>query len=191
MWFRARGEMILSTDEGMPHLVGIAVDITEEKLIADSRKDGRYPRPGSGRNAGGGLCPVRQPVAARHGELEIPESSGAAARTDNPRDAAGRDRTRKRKPPCGYGAARHLLPGNRARAAMKMQLDDGRWFHINERPTRDGGEGGDRVRHFSAQDLRGDAAPNYKALEISVNDLERSKAALQMQALQLAEMAER
>jgi two-component system, cell cycle sensor histidine kinase PleC len=196
LWFRARGERIESNDGELPHLVGIAVDITDEKKLAESRKtsdarvreavetlseafalfdeksrlvlaNSKYQSllalPPELMSPGTSLKTIKAASSARHTNIEIIQDSCP------------------QQDPCPQTGSR----------SYEMRLVDERWFRMNERPTRDGGSvsiGSDISAHKLYEQALAD---KNTALENSVNDLERSRAALQMQALQLAEMAER
>ncbi len=72
--------------------------------------------------------------------------------------------------------------------SYEIRLAGGRWFQVNERATKDGGHvsvSSDITAHKAYEES---LAASNTVLERTVEDLERSRAALQRQAIQLAEL---
>jgi two-component system, cell cycle sensor histidine kinase PleC len=190
LWFRARGERITNQDGDMPHMVGIVVDITEEKRLADGRKtdDSRVREAVETLSEAFALFDADSRLVLANSKfqslLALPDDMVHPGTLLSVIETASQGRQ------IDSAFERDCCPVTGSRS-YELQLGDGRWFHVNERPTRDGGRvsiGSDISAHKAYEQTLAD---NNNRLELSVNDLERSKAALQMQALQLAEMAER
>jgi two-component system, cell cycle sensor histidine kinase PleC len=190
MWFRARGERIANPGEDMPHMVGIVVDITEEKHLAEGRKtdDSRVREAVETLSETFALFDAQSRLVLANSKyqslLALPDELVSPGTLLHTIEAASKMHH------VDTELAPHCCPETGARS-YEMRLTDGRWIHVNERPTRDGGHvsiGSDISAHKAYERELGD---NNRRLELSINELERSKAALQMQALQLAEMAER
>jgi two-component system cell cycle sensor histidine kinase PleC len=79
-------------------------------------------------------------------------------------------------------------PGART---FEAQLDDGSWLHISERRTKDGGyvSVGTDITRIKAHEQK--LVDNDLRLRATVIDLKRSQAALERQAIELADLAEK
>src|SRR6201994_4310961 len=79
-------------------------------------------------------------------------------------------------------------PGART---FEAQLDDGSWLHISERRTKDGGyvSVGTDITRIKEHEQR--LIDNDLRLRANVVDLKRSQSALERQALELADLAEK
>ncbi len=190
MWFRARGERIANPEAETPHMVGIVVDITEEKRLAEGRKtdDSRVREAVETLSEAFALFDSQSRLVLANSKfqslLALPDQLVA------PGTLLGAIEEASLAHAVDSAFMRDCCPVTGGHS-YELQLADGRWFHVNEKPTGDGGRvsiGSDISAH-KIYELT--LADKNRVLELSVNDLERSKAALQMQALQLAEMAER
>ncbi|MCC0017399.1 MAG: PAS domain S-box protein [Rhodobiaceae bacterium] len=78
-----------------------------------------------------------------------------------------------------------------APASYLCQLDDGRWLNVSERRTRDGGivSVGTDITELKQHEER--LVDSERTLLATVADLQRSRQALQVQAQQLVELADR
>ena len=81
-----------------------------------------------------------------------------------------------------------MAPGART---FEAQLDDGSWLHISERRTKDGGyvSVGTDITRIKEHEQK--LVDNDLRLRATVIDLKRSRAALERQALELADLAEK
>src|SRR6202034_1855925 len=79
-------------------------------------------------------------------------------------------------------------PGGRT---FEAQLDDGSWLHISERRTKDGGyvSVGTDITRIKEHEQK--LVDNDLRLRATVIDLNRSQIALEQQALELADLAEK
>ncbi len=187
VWIRARGE--LTRDSESPHLVGIAVDVTEQKAQGEKQAtaDLRVRDAIETISEAFALFDAQQnlviantkyqrlldlpPEFARTGVslIDILERSNS--------DSIALEQT----------ISECEITGNRS---YEMNLTDGRWFQVNERATKDGGHvsiSSDITAHKAYEESL--AASNV-VLETTVEDLELSRGALQKQAITLAELAE-
>src|SRR5581483_12163510 len=80
------------------------------------------------------------------------------------------------------------LPGART---FEAQLDDGRWVHISERRTKDGGyvSVGTDITPIKRHEEK--LIESEKRLLATVNDLRKTQQTLEYQAQQLAELAQK
>ena len=81
-----------------------------------------------------------------------------------------------------------MAPGART---FEAQLEDGNWLHISERRTKDGGyvSVGTDITRIKEHEQK--LVDNDLRLRATVIDLQRSRAALERQALELADLAEK
>ena len=79
-------------------------------------------------------------------------------------------------------------PGART---FEAQLDDGKWLHISERRTKDGGfvSVGTDITRIKEHEQK--LVENDLRLRATVTDLKRSQTALERQAIELADLAEK
>jgi two-component system cell cycle sensor histidine kinase PleC len=190
LWLRARCELARQEDQGGLHLIGIAVDITEQKTLvertvaADLRlrdaietipeafvlwdADNRLVLCNSNFQELHHLPDEAVQVGARY------ESIVAAGKKPILRTAAASDDAQQ--------------PGA---GTFEVQLDDGRWMHISERRTKDGGyvSVGTDITKIKLHEQK--LVEGEKRQAHTINDLRKSQEALQLQAGQLADLAEK
>src|SRR5712671_7015675 len=143
VWLRARCEIIRQRDGADPHLIGIAVDITEQKdlmektIAADLRlRDAieTIPEAFVLWDAENRLVLCNSNFQALH---NLPDEAIAAGMPYDEIVAAGR-KPQVRSQSANEHAAGEIASDPGART-FEAQLDDGRWLHISERRTKDGG----------------------------------------------------
>jgi two-component system cell cycle sensor histidine kinase PleC len=137
VWLRARCELVAQPHEGV-HLIGIAVDITEQKTLvektvaADMRlRDAieTIPEAFVLWDADNRLVLCNSNFQELH---DLPEEAIAVGASYESVVAAGRQPVVRNK----VVTSGPTLPGART---FEAQLEDGRWLHISERRTKDGG----------------------------------------------------
>jgi len=190
LWLRARCELARQDDEGGLHLIGIAVDITEQKnlvertVAADLRlRDAIETIP----EAFVLWDADNRLVLCNSNFQELHHLPDAAVQVGAPYEsivAAGK------KPILRTTVTNDdaQLPGA---GTFEVQLDDGRWMHISERRTKDGGYvsvGTDitKIKLHEQKLIEGE-----KRQAQTINDLRKSQEALQLQTEQLADLAEK
>ncbi len=228
VWLRARAELVCDRADQAAHLVGIAVDITEQKLLAEQSatadirlrdaletvseafvlwdKDNRlvmcnskfqrfHNLPNEAILAGSPYAQVMTSGAAPmiQSEIAIDHDDIGSNRSDvmNVIDSKRLERDASGKPVPTFP---HPAPGQRPQAGARTyeaRLADGRWLQINERRTKDGGYvsvGTDitALKHHEEQLM-----DSERRLMATVADLRRSRQTLELQAQQLAELAEK
>jgi two-component system cell cycle sensor histidine kinase PleC len=138
VWLRARCELVRQPGEPGLHLIGIAVDVTEQKglversVAADLRlRDAieTIPEAFVLWDANNRLVLCNSNFQALH---DLPDEAIAAGASYEDVIAAGRKQLIRSKVTTDDMAA----PGART---FEAQLDDGHWLHISERRTKDGG----------------------------------------------------
>jgi two-component system cell cycle sensor histidine kinase PleC len=190
IWLRARCELVRQRGEPGDHLIGIAVDITEQKSLvertvaADLRlRDAveTIPEAFVVWDAENRLVLCNSNFQSLH---NLPEESVASGTPYETVIAAGRkpvvrNRITSEGPP---------LPGART---FEAQLDDGRWLHISERRTKDGGyvSVGTDITALKLHEEK--LMQSEKRLMATVSDLQQSQQTLEYQTQQLADLAEK
>jgi len=190
VWLRARCQATPGDNDSGPHLIGIAVDITEQKnlmernLAADIRlRDAieTIPEAFVLWDAQNRLVLCNSNFQNLH---DLPESTVCAGTAYDDVVAAGR------KPVV------HRKTENESAAALgartfEVCLDDGRWLHISEKRTKDGGYvsvGTD----ITAIKLHEEKLLDSERRQLqTITDLRMSQHALQTQTLELAILAEK
>ncbi len=195
VWLRARCEITRQPDEPGFHLLGIAVDITEQKAMAEqtAAADVRLrdaietiPEAFVLWDADNRLVLCNSNFQALH---DLPDEAIAAGMPYDEIVAAGR------KPQVRTQAAGERAAGDDASdpgaRTFEAQLDDGRWLHISERRTKDGGyvSVGTDITTIKRHEAR--LIDSEQRLIATVADLRSSQQALEFQARQLADLAEK
>jgi two-component system cell cycle sensor histidine kinase PleC len=138
VWLRARCELVAQPNEAGLHLIGIAVDITEQKnllektVTADMRlRDAieTIPEAFVLWDADNRLVLCNSNFQELH---DLPDEAIAAGTSYESVVAAGRQPVVRNK----IASADPAAPGART---FEAQLEDGRWLQISERRTKDGG----------------------------------------------------
>ncbi len=190
VWLRARCELARQDGEAGLHLIGIAVDITEQKSLlekteaADLRlRDAIETIP----EAFVLWDADNRLVLCNSNFQHLHQLRDAAVLPGTPYEqvvAAGR------KPSIRTTIANDdsQPPGART---FEAQLDDGRWMHISERRTKDGGyvSVGTDITKIKLHEQR--LIEGEKRRIATIDDLRKSQQALEQQAEQLADLAEK
>jgi len=190
LWLRARCELARQEGETGLHLIGIAVDITEQKSLvektvaADLRlRDAieTIPEAFVLWDADNRLVLCNSNFQALH---HLPDEAMVAGTPYETVVATGK------KPMIRTTVASDdgQRPGART---FEAQLEDGRWMHISERRTKDGGYvsvGTDitKIKQHEQRLIEGE-----KRRIATIDDLRKSQQALELQAEQLADLAEK
>jgi two-component system cell cycle sensor histidine kinase PleC len=190
VWLRARAELMRDSDDAGQHLVGILVDITDQRMLAEhtAKADARL------RDAVDAiseafvlwdadnrlvLCNSKfQRLHDLSPELVVPGKGYAEVMEGS-------------QPP----VVRHQVVSENAckigARTFEAQLGDGRWLQINERRTKDGGyvSVGTDITALKRQEER--LLQSERQLIATVTDLKKSRQILELQTQQLADLAER
>lgn len=190
IWLRARAELVRDGADNNAHLVGITVDITEQRILAErsATADIRL------RDA---LETVSEVFVLWDKNNRLVMCNSKFQRFHNlPNDAVlpGLPYTQVMANATVPLIQSEIALGSRAQADEKTyeaRLADGRWLQINERRTKDGGYvsvGTDitALKHHEEQLM-----DSEQCLMATVADLRRSRQTLELQAQQLADLAEK
>ena len=189
LWLRVRCELTRQEGEVGPHLIGIAVDITEQKnlvertVAADLRlRDAieTIPEAFVLWDAENRLVLCNSNFQELH---QLPDEAVVAGTSYETIVATGR------KPLIRATVAHDSEP--RGARTFEAQLEDGRWMHISERRTKDGGYvsvGTDitKVKQHEQRLIEGE-----KRQRATIVDLRKSQQALERQTAELADLAEK
>ncbi len=190
IWLQLRCELVAGQSDGSQHLIGIAIDVTEQKSLAQKS--------------------VEADVRLRDAIETIPEAfvlwdaddrlvlcNSHFQRLHKLPDSAV-------KPGTPYETVLEVgsMPEVRSRLAdaagaaqgartFEAQLENGTWLHISERRTKDGGyvSVGTDITRIKEHEQK--LVDNDLRLRASVIDLKHSQAALEKQALELADLAQK
>jgi two-component system, cell cycle sensor histidine kinase PleC len=190
IWLRVRCELSQGAADAGLHLIGIAVDITEQKSLAEKTVEAdlrlrdaieTIPEAFVLWDAGDRLVLCNSHFQRLH---KLPDSAvtpGTSYETVIEVGSMPEVRTRLHE-------TGHHEPGART---FEAQLDDGSWLHISERRTKDGGyvSVGTDITRIKEHEQK--LVDNDLRLRATVNDLKRSQTALERQAIELADLAEK
>jgi two-component system cell cycle sensor histidine kinase PleC len=191
IWLRARCELVRQRGEASDHLIGIAVDITEQKTLvertaaADMRlRDAveTIPEAFVVWDADNRLVLCNSNFQSLH---NLPDESVIAGTPYEVVIADGRKPVVRNRVVNEENAA---LPGART---FEAQLDDGRWLHISERRTKDGGYVSVGMDITALKQHEEKLTQSEKRLMATVTDLRQSQQKLESQTEQLADLAEK
>ncbi len=190
IWLRVRCELSQGAADNGLHLIGIAVDITEQKSLAEKTVEAdlrlrdaieTIPEAFVLWDAGDRLVLCNSHFQRLH---KLPDSAvtpGTSYETVIEVGSMPEVRTRLHE----AGAP---VPGART---FEAQLDDGSWLHISERRTKDGGyvSVGTDITRIKEHEQK--LVDNDLRLRATVIDLKRSQTELERQAIELADLAEK
>ena len=190
IWLRVRCELSQGAADAGLHLIGIAVDITEQKSLAEKTVEAdlrlrdaieTIPEAFVLWDAGDRLVLCNSHFQRLH---KLPDSAVTPGTSYETVIEVGRMpevRTRLHD-------VANRAPGART---FEAQLDDGSWLHISERRTKDGGyvSVGTDITRIKEHEQK--LVENDLRLRATVIDLKRSQTALERQAIELADLAEK
>jgi len=187
IWLRVRCELVPSSGADI-HLIGIAVDITEQKSLAEKTVEAdlrlrdaieTIPESFVLWDAENRLVLCNSYFQRLH---QLPDSAVVPGTPFETVSEVGRMpeiRSRLRQ-------SSGLAPGART---FEAQLDDGRWFNISERRTKDGGYVSVGTDISQIKDHEQKLVENDHQLRATVEDLRHTQGILEQQARELTELA--
>ncbi len=190
VWLRARAELVRERPGSTPHLVGIAVDITEQKALAErtATADMRL------RDA---IESVSEAFVLWDADNQLVMCNSKFQKFHNLSSeavAAGTPYAQvmeKGTPPLIQA---QTALGERPQAGARTyeaRLGDGRWLQINERRTKDGGYVSVGTDITALKRHEEQLMESERRLMATVADLRKSRQTLELQAQQLADLAEK
>jgi two-component system, cell cycle sensor histidine kinase PleC len=190
IWLRVRCELSQGPADSSMHLIGIAVDITEQKSLAEKTVEAdlrlrdaieTIPEAFVLWDAGDRLVLCNSHFQKLHRLPDSAVAPGTSYETIIEVGSMPEVRTRLHE-------TANQAPGART---FEAQLEDGSWLHISERRTKDGGyvSVGTDITRIKEHEQK--LVDNDLRLRATVIDLKRSQAALERQAVELADLAEK
>ncbi len=189
VWLRARAELAEALNQEAPHFVGIAIDITEQKLAVKQNMEAELRLRDAIENISEAfvlwdadnrlvMCnsiyqqfhnlPARVCQPGTHYDIVAKTATEPLVRQRVPKAEADTEEG----------------------TTFEAQLEDGRWLHISERRTKDGGfvSVGTEVTPIKQHEEA--LLKSEKELMDTVRDLERSRMELETQKQRLVELAD-
>jgi len=188
VWLRVRCELSQGTGGNGPHLIGIAIDITEQKSLAEKTVEADLRL----RDA---IETIPEAFVLWDAENRLVLCNSHFKRLHKLPDSAVKQGTSYETvievgsmPEIRTRLPSSLAPGART---FEAQLDDGSWLHISERRTKDGGyvSVGTDITQIKKHEQK--LVDNDMRLTANVIDLKRSQSELERQAQLLAELAQK
>jgi two-component system, cell cycle sensor histidine kinase PleC len=190
VWLRARAELVQDKDDDTRHLIGIAVDVTEQRRLAEqtAAADIRLRDAVDAISeafvlwdADNRLVLCNSKFRTLHDlelDVAIPGCSYAEVMKKGRQHIVQQELPRSERPEAGA-------------RSFEAELGDGRWLQINERRTRDGGyvSVGTDITALKLQEER--LRDSERQLKATISDLRISRQKLEAQTQQLADLAER
>ncbi|HEY3032296.1 MAG TPA: ATP-binding protein [Bradyrhizobium sp.] len=190
IWLRVRCELSHGAADAGMHLIGIAVDITEQKSLAEKTVEAdlrlrdaieTIPEAFVLWDAGDRLVLCNSHFQRLH---KLPDSAVTPGTSyETVIEVGSMPEVCSRLHETGT-----QTPGART---FEAQLEDGSWLHISERRTKDGGyvSVGTDITRIKEHEQK--LVDNDLRLRATVIDLKRSQTELERQALELADLAEK
>ena len=190
IWLRVRCELSQGPSDNGQHLIGIAVDITEQKSLAEKTVEAdvrlrdaieTIPEAFVLWDAEDRLVLCNSHFQRLH---KLPDSAVAPGTSyETVIEVGSMPEVRTR-----LAEKSALAPGART---FEAQLDDGNWLHISERRTKDGGyvSVGTDITRIKEHEQK--LVDNDLRLRATVIDLKHSQTTLEKQALELADLAQK
>ncbi len=188
VWLRARAELVREAPSAELHLVGIAVDISDEKKLAErtATADERL------RDA---IEAVSEAFVLWDADNRLVTCNTKFLKLHNlPAVQAHVGASYSELIACSTSPMTQIALGEGPKSGARSyeaQLADGRWLQINERRTKDGGYVSVGTDITALKRHEEQLMDSERRLMATIADLRRSRQALEAQAQQLAELAER
>ncbi len=198
VWLRARAELSQAPGQDSPNLVGIAIDITEQKRLDKLNQEAELRLKDAIENvseafvlwdADNKLVMCNSKYQQLH-NLPASVCRPGSSYEDVTR-VAREPVVRQRSAVSVETAALTTLPEGSDGNTFEVQLEDGRWLQINERRTKDGGfvSVGTDISNLKMHEEK--LLESERELMNTVRDLQKSRMELEQQSQRLAELAEK
>ncbi len=190
IWTRARAEVVQEPGAASPHLIGIVVDVTEQRQLEESSRTADLRLRDAIETISEAFVlwdSSNELVMCNTNYMELHSLPAARVHAGMPYS----DVMEHARQPV---VTSHIKPADGVPAGSRFyeaQLEDGRWLQISERRTKDGGYvsvGTDiTARKLHEEKLM----DSERRLMATVADLRQSRQKLEYQAQQLVELAEK
>jgi two-component system, cell cycle sensor histidine kinase PleC len=190
VWLRARAALAPGDTQDQPHLIGIVFDITQQKLADQQNLDAELRLKDAIENISEAFVlwdTENQLVLCNSKYQQFHALPASACVPGTPYATV----TQAAKEPI----VRQLVPtaGGESPDAksLEVQLGDGRWLHINERRTKDGGfvSVGTDITALKKQEER--LLLSERTLMMTVRDLQKERLLADQQSQRLADLADK
>ncbi|MCC2111776.1 MAG: PAS-domain containing protein, partial [Hyphomicrobiales bacterium] len=190
IWLRARAERVVEADGATPHLIGIAVDITEQRQLAEhsATADLRLRDAIDAISEAFVLWDAQNKLVMCNSKYQ--KLHDLADGDVNPGTAYSTIMNRGRQPVVNNQIKSEARAEEGART-FEAQIDDGRWLQVNERRTKDGGfvSVGTDITALKRHEEK--LMESERQLMATIADLRQSRQKLETQTQQLVELAEK
>jgi len=190
LWMRMRAEIVTDTVMGGRHLVGIALDVTEQRTLAElnATADMRLRDAVEAISEAFVLWDTGNRLVLCNSKFRDLHALGS--------DVAVPGRRYSEIMGCGVLPSirremRELEHAGATARTFEAELTDGRWLQISERRTKDGGYVSVGTDITSLKRHQEQLVASERELIATVKDLKRSRRTLELQTQQLADLAER
>jgi two-component system cell cycle sensor histidine kinase PleC len=190
IWLRARAELVQEEGAATPRLIGIAVDVTEQRQMAErsAAADLRLADAIEAISEAFVLWDADNRLVTCNSKFR--RLHGLAAEPVPPGIPYADLMSRGRLPIVQAELPLDERPSSGART-YEAQLADGRWLQVNERRTKDGGYVSVGTDITKLKEHEEQLVQSERRLIATVTDLKKSRHTLEVQAQQLADLAER
>ncbi|WP_264044957.1 PAS domain-containing sensor histidine kinase [Methylobacterium flocculans] len=190
IWMRVRAEIVPDAADGGRHLVGIALDVTEQRTLAElnATADMRLRDAVEAISEAFVLWDTGNRLVLCNSKFRHLHALSAEDATPGKRYAEIMGRGVL--PPVRR-ELRDLEPSGATARTFEAELTDGRWLQISERRTKDGGYVSVGTDITSLKRHQEQLVRSERELIETVRDLKRSRRTLELQTQQLADLAER
>jgi two-component system, cell cycle sensor histidine kinase PleC len=189
VWLRARCELSAAPGEEAPHLVGIVIDITEQKMVDRLNQEAELRLKDAIENISEAfvLWDADNQLVMCNSKYQQFHNLPASVCVPGTRYE---DLTGAAREPL----VRQRLAGSAADgegSTFEVRIEDGRWLQINERRTKDGGfvSVGTDITPLKKHEER--LLDSERELMNTVRDLQKSRITLEQQSQRLSELAEK
>jgi two-component system, cell cycle sensor histidine kinase PleC len=189
VWLRARCELSSAPGEEAPHLIGIAIDITEQKIMDRLNQEAELRLKDAIENISEAfvLWDAENHLVMCNSKYQqfhnLPASVCVpGTRYEDLTGAAKEPLVRQRLA---------VSAGDGEGNTFEVRIEDGRWLQINERRTKDGGfvSVGTDITPLKKHEER--LLDSERELMNTVRDLQKSRITLEQQSQRLSELAEK
>ncbi len=193
VWLRIRCELCDAPGEEAPHLVGIAIDITEQKLNDRLNQEAELRLKDAIENISEAfvLWDADNKLVMSNSKYQqfhkLPASACAPGASYEDVTKAAKEPAIKHRVPTGKDAKGKRNKGR----SFEVRLEGGKWLHINERRTKDGGfvSVGTDITTLKQNGER--LSTSERELMNTVRDLQKSRVTAEQQSQRLAILAEK
>jgi two-component system, cell cycle sensor histidine kinase PleC len=190
VWIKARAETVHDRRTGKPHLVGIAVDVSEQRHLVEhtATADMRLRDAIEAISEAFVVWDSNKRLVLCNSKFQLLHNLSA---DDIRPGTAYTDVIAASSQPSIEHEGPSRGQGNAGARSYEARLSDGRWLQINDRRTKDGGSVsvGTDITTLKAQEQS--LTDSERQLMATVADLKSSRQKLETQAQQLADLAER